>query len=611
MRSGINWPGKVTLSGLAGLMLAATLVVPASAAAVVKAGAPCVKVGQVKPFKGYQYTCVLKNRKPVWSKGKSLASIAAAKKAAERKAAQTAAVAKAEREAAEKAAAARALEGPCSNPFEKISATGGYVKCSHAGAAQFYWRFFPEVPTPTRNASKYQNRATAGQACDLSGDTVDVAQGYLECRWVNPGTLQWVVVVSDMSDYVNITSPRGVEPCKLRSADAPVKSGRDSGPKNGFPVPVLYDQIRNPGDNEVLVLGMDFPELLGDDKLLDKMAYDIKWMADWYSYFSNGQVRMNVTTIDHWVRSPRAASEYGPADWDFTSSDANNASGRKVQAFIDVITEHIDLRNFSTVYIFFPEGEYTQKVDFIVRNHRFKIKEGFKNLHVYPWNADIEAMATLRWAYYIHESLHDFAIIGHGPGNGWPLGIMQNQSGISLAMNPWEQFLLGWLPDDQIFCIAGDSLETVKVSLSPVEREDKRTKMAVVALSTTKAIVVEAHSIDKWSDFKMDDRAFPSGMYGVWAYVVDLFGSGAPPVGPDGRVVEGDTGNDPNRAAWAIMQRVDGGGSFRSEFNFSSGRQRLNDYVAVLGDSFTIEGIKITLVATGNYETIEITKVRP
>jgi hypothetical protein len=45
-----------------------------------------------------------------------------------------------------------------------------------------------------------------------------------------------------------------------------------------------------------------------------------------------------------------------------------------------------------------------------------------------------------------------------------------------------------------------------------------------------------------------------------------------------------------------------------NQFNVNVGdRKRLGDYVAVLGDSFVIEGVRIKVVGTGDYETIEIT----
>ena len=123
--------------------------------------------------------------------------------------------------------------------------------------------------------------------------------------------------------------------------------------------------------------------------------------------------------------------------------------------------------------------------DLIVRSKPFRIKEGQVLLNFFSWGRNLEGMETLKWAYYIHETLHDFNIIGHAPGNGWPLGIMTNQSGISYALNPWEQFLFDWLPASQIYCDDIKTLKTATISLTPVEREDQQTKMAVIKLSET------------------------------------------------------------------------------------------------------------------------------
>jgi hypothetical protein len=56
-----------------------------------------------------------------------------------------------------------------------------------------------------------------------------------------------------------------------------------------------------------------------------------------------------------------------------------------------------------------------------------------------------------------------------------------------------------------------------------------------------------------------------------------------------------------------VFQRVQGGPS--NEFNVSVGeRKLLSSFVAVLGDSFVIEGVRIKFVSTGDYETIEISR---
>jgi hypothetical protein len=168
-------------------------------------------------------------------------------------------------------------------------------------------------------------------------------------------------------------------------------------------------------------------------------------------------------------------------------------------------------------------------------------------------------------------------------------------------MNPYEQFLLDWLPADQIYCDDVATLKPVTINLSPIEREDKQTKIALIKISQTKLIVVESHSIDKWSNFNIGDRTFPPGFYSVMAYLVDLNKTVAPPVNTDGSSQSND------EWAWAVWQKVSGGSS--NNFNINVGeRKNLADYVAVLGDSFVIEGVRIKFVGTGDYETIEISK---
>jgi hypothetical protein len=125
--------------------------------------------------------------------------------------------------------------------------------------------------------------------------------------------------------------------------------------------------------------------------------------------------------------------------------------------------------------------------------------------------------------------------------------------------------------------------------------------VAVIKLSATKAIVVESHGIDRWSDLNAGGRAFPPGFYSVMAYVVDLDKANFLSIKPDADSLLND------EWAWAVWQKPVGGRS--NEFNFQYfDWGKVNDYVAVLGDSFVIEGVRIKFVGTGDYETIEISK---
>ena len=566
---------------------------PLTAVAAVKAGEPCAKAGIIEIADGRKFTCIKFGKKFIWNKGVTVRKRTPTPTPTPTPTIQL-----------------PTQDSPCTKIGAKVFGNGGFMKCVWSGGAtndflkNVIWRFFPTTKVSSSKSNNYLKTPAESASCESSGDTYDIPGGILECRWVHGGNLQWIKIDTKKKTFTNAKSPVSIDTCKLQnSASSADRTGRNSSGLVGFPL-VNTDRHRMnlKGSNEVLIVPIDFPDFQGGSEVLAQLEYDKKWMTDWYQYFSNGQVKFNVTTVNKWLRMPKERSAY-PSDAktvDAFAADHGRRMANQAQPFIDEITKVVDLRKFSTVYFFYPDGEITF-VDFIIRNQVFKAKEGEVMLNLFSWGKNLEGMETLKWSYYIHETMHDFGISMHAPGNGWPLSIGTNQSGISLALNPWEQFLFDWLPTDQIYCDDFATLKSATISLSPVEREDRQTKMAVIRLSPTKAIIVESHSIDKWSDFKYGDREFPPGFYSVMVYILDLDKNAAPPINSDGTSL----GND--EWAWAVWQKVQGQRS--NQFNINVGERKiLGDYVAVLGDSFVIEGVRIKFVGTGDFETIEISK---
>ena len=591
-------------TGIVGFVLLLGLSQPATVtAAVPKPRSQCSKLGVTQTYQGKTYTCIKAGARKVWDNGTRVKAKSNSAPAPKPTPTPTPTTVQVQLPTAGTA---------CSKIGEKVVGSTTYARCSWSGHANseqealrgLRWNHFAVTSISTSKSNNYSTVPVEGATCTSSGDTFDVAGGVLECRWKSGRQLQWMRINTVKATFTNAASPVSIEMCKLQNSDSSAdKSGRNSGAGVvGFPL-VNSDKhgMFVNGTNEVLIVPIDFPDFPGGPEVRSQLEYDKQWLTDWYNYFSNGQSKFNVTTIDSWLRMPKKRSEYdtnGKSGYALTNG--NQVMGDQAQPFIEEISKQLDLRKFSTVYTFYPDGDYFHN-DLIVRNHRFTIKEGQHNLNFFSWGRNLEGMETLKWSYYIHETLHDFNIIGHAPGNGWPLGMMTNQSGISYALNPWEQFVLGWLPPQQIYCDDARTLKTARVSLSPVEREDRQTKMAVIRLSSTRAIVVESHGIDKWSNFKFGDREFPAGFYSIMAHVVDLDKAAAPPVKSDGSGLQND------EWAWAVWQKVHGGPS--NNFNKWVGdRKNLADYVAVLGDSFIIDGIRIKFVGTGDYETIEISK---
>ncbi len=590
----------------------------------VTAGAACVSLNKKITFQNKIYTCIKSGKKMIWSKGvdvrKEVLSPTPSPTPIQSSTPTPTPTAAPTPTATPMATPTPTPEivlpkefTPCTQIGQKVFGNGGYMKCFWSGGAnsdeiskQIFWRFFDTPKISTSQSNNYPVTPVEGQTCWTSGDTYDVSGGILECRWIHGKKLQWIKINNIKRTFTNAVSPVPIDICKLQqSATKVVRTGRDAGSGMiGFPhINSDKNGMNAKGNNEILILPVDFPDFPGEGSPKAQVEYDAKWLKDWYNYFSNGQAIFNVTTKDTWFRMPKPRSAY-PTDGkivDGLSADSNSGQGRQAQAFIDEITKEFDLRKFSTVFLFYPEGEYT-KGDLIVRNHKFKIKEGEKALNFFSWGKNLEASQVRKWVWYVHENLHDFNIIGHAPGNGWPFGIMINDGGISTAINSWEQFLLDWLPSNQIYCDDLNTLKTNTISLSPMEREDRQTKMAIIRISPTKAVVVVSHGIDKWSSFNYGDRSFPPGFYSVMTYVVDLDKQFAPPNNPDG------TSLSNQYSAWATWARVEGGKSTQYPYYPVAFGEDMYSAVAVLGDSFVIEGVRIKFVGTGDYETIEISK---
>ena len=83
---------------------------------------------------------------------------------------------------------------------------------------------------------------------------------------------------------------------------------------------------------------------------------------------------------------------------------------------------------------------------------------------------------------------------------------------------------------------------------------------------------------------------------------MDLNKTAAPPVSSDGRSLSNE------EYAWAVWLDVQSGKS--TDFESTIGiRPDMYNKVAVLGDSFVIDGVRIKFVGTGDYETTEISKI--
>jgi hypothetical protein len=604
-----------------------------TASAAVKAGGTCTKLNTTTISNGYKYTCVKSGKKLVWSKGVKVVEKATPAPSATPSPTPTST---ATPFPSPTPTWKDPLEGtPCKVENEKVPNRIYELRCLKYSTARpgssdnnLYWfqNMPPEgwIPSPssTPTVSSTPNASASPAAtpslvalpaavdgCTKVGLRIVSTDSIQECRYVKGLKMQWIKLSVTTPVVPKTESPQDVSDCQLK--------GKDFGSAfSGFGVDTSKRFIPPIGQNKALIVPIDFPDFVGDSNIADMLAYQKKSYLDWVLYFSKGKLNVQLDSIDRWLRAPNPAAFYNFAAEDQRGIDGNKKLAAFAQVYIDFITNEVDLSKYQTIYIMYPSKQNVIETDLVPRVTQFKIKEGTATLSVFAQSAYDHREKTPQWDFWIHETGHDWGLIGHAPGNGFPFGLMQNQSGATQSLSAWDWFVLSWMPSTQVYCDTLATLKNATVTLSPLEREDSQTKMIGVALDSHRLLVVEAHGLGKWWDRReiLDYAIGSSGFYGLTAYVVEtMIESPGMQTDSQGAALFDDDGNNDIYKRFTKFEKITGESSNLYNFTTASqpgrGQKVSNAYIAVLGDSFTIEGVKITFAATGDYESVKIEKV--
>lgn len=135
--------------------------------------------------------------------------------------------------------------------------------------------------------------------------------------------------------------------------------------------------------------------------------------------------------------------------------------------------------------------------------------------------------------------------------------LMNSYRGDAPEFIAWHRFLTGWIPDDQVRCVAGSSPKSTVHFLSPIQRNDTFPKAIMRPLAAGKVLVVESRRV----------LGFDTAPPGTLVYVFDTsINGGKGPI-----TALGELTLDPNR-------------------------KRVEDrFFIPLAASITAEGVRITL----------------
>lgn len=405
--------------------------------------------------------------------------------------------------------------------------------------------------------------------------------------------------------FAGISPAVAVTPLSAPVADCQLKDARivKTQPNNvGFPHSA--DIVPNLGKHKVILIPIDFSDSPGTAEFLAQQNAQMKTYSAWYKFFSNGRASAEVVTSNKWFRAPKPAANY------VIGKNIPNAPNNDIavmdataQDFINATGNTFDFSDSPAIFFIYPKiNKIGIESSILGRGVNLQTPQGIKNLfyfgpgkYSYKWEAELKKPNTRFWGLWIHEIMHSQGLALHAPGNGFFTGLGQQQEGPSLTIGMWEQFLLGWLKDSQVYCAPATSLTPTTVVLNPLEVASDKFKTAIVPLSKTQALVVESrrpigYSIG-WD--KIDS--------GVFVYLIDTTKDNDRSNESSGA----DKGNNMAFSKWSYYLAPDGS-RMKNHGNFY---YQYRDYFVKKGQSVTYGGVKITVLKSGATDTVKLEKV--
>ena len=436
----------------------------------------------------------------------------------------------------------------------------------------------------------FQNKPT--QARSYAGKVLLTVKSPLEGSQVEPASIEICRI------------PDG-RPNGLASTPPNLRYKGDMGKSNvGFPY--SNDRFPNEGAVNFIVAAVSFDDLSGApirvDDYLDEQTAKI---SEWADFWSQGQMQYEFQVVDGWQELDFSTSRFSAKDVSRGDRTVNAHVGL-ADAIAAKLGNKADWAAADGLFVLFPVGYNGFTGDWNSRGDVVQTPSGPKSMFFWGGGeyhltgASGIPLATKQehlWSYWIHEILHSQGSNLHAPGNGWGVGLGQNQyptygGKFSGAFNAWEAFKAGWIFDNQVFCLDGrEDFSEARASLTPMEIYGGDTKMVVIRTAAHEGIVVTSRRPIGYSgDWSESDS-------GITVYRLDLSVM-------NDRTGEGnvDCGNSTDFAKWAYYLPADGSSELQNACRFEN-------FIIKPGQSVSYGGVQVRLVSRGSKDFVEISNI--
>jgi hypothetical protein len=435
----------------------------------------------------------------------------------------------------------------------------------------------------------------AGDLCDVPAKEIEVGGKILLCTYLLQDEA-WV--------YMPITGPAifpgqfelaqlALDSCKIK--DQRPREVRFSGATS---FPILEFRMPASGEVTVAIVPIDFPDAKGTVDPMTLIGPELEAIDAWTQFFTGGRLKYNWVFSEQWLTMPKDSKYYV---WDksyIADGKSYKMSEKQLQSNQDqasqLFTEAekvMDLTEVEYAWIFStpeatlvdfgpgPTNSATQTIKTATNTYEldyFPIgTHMFGNIPEYSHNRPV-------WASMLHEMGHAHGLAGHAPGNEWTFDVMTAGG----TLNAWNGWLAGWIPDEDFVCLDGTKPQVHKVRLDSVDLNRGGTIAAVVRLSSYEVLVVESR---RKGPFSID---FKPGFGAVMAYYID-----------SRREANRYDGNfDREKDYFSYFVRIDNPDRPWDPSSYEPDPNML----AQIGDSLAFENIRVKLLESTDFDTIEI-----
>ncbi|MFM8016261.1 MAG: hypothetical protein ACKPCO_09390 [Actinomycetota bacterium] len=327
----------------------------------------------------------------------------------------------------------------------------------------------------------------------------------------------------------------------------------------------------------------------------------MRLVTDWYDMVSEGRVNIEWRVHSGWVRVSGDTKRYAMSRSRSDNNDLANAAFAAADPVFDFSGVRAAVFVLPAGQTFMAEGVQGFK------HSEFGSAGGYLTAEARVFNYMIAGAYFDRqyknyWSYWAHETGHMFPLpdlydqntqwwigkqteIPGGPFSGFDM--MANQDGPSRTLSTWLRFVMGWLDDSQVFCKPLSELTEARVTLVPTDVKTSGVKTVLVPLSSSKLLVVESRRAN--AKFDCEGTGTSTSTWrardGVIVYTADMtLGHG--------------------EGFQALVAPASRG--LQSLPTCSSPPQY--DAILGVGDAVTSNGVRVRVLSSGLYDTVEISK---